>query len=179
GEVKQNLAGCLEAMGDAPEAASSYGQLAIASLEKGAAESAVLLARRAVALQPENTQQLILVRCLLAAEDTDGAVAELVKLARRFTDEGKIEEARSTCLKALQIKRDDPEVRRHLSLLQQQAGRGAKAMPSCAWSAERAIRARGTPVASAAVHCIWPACSAAGWSACPITSASSVATART
>ncbi len=125
-EVKQNLAGCLEAMGDAPEAASSYGQLAIASLEKGAAESAVLLARRAVALQPENTQQLILVRCLLAANDIDGAVTELVRLARRFTEDGKIEEARSTCLKALQIKRDDPEVRRHLSLLQQQAGEGGE-----------------------------------------------------
>ena len=116
-EVRQNLATCLEAMGDSPEAASSFAQLAIARLQDGAADSAIHFARRSCQLQPGATNHLILVRCLINADHAEEAVAELLSLARRQEASGHVEEARATCLKAMEIVPESPEVVRELSRL--------------------------------------------------------------
>nr|MBA3938706.1 DUF4388 domain-containing protein [Planctomycetota bacterium] len=111
------LADCLEKLGDIPEAASSYAQLALGYLEEeGHSEEAVAAGLRAVALAPEDPRQrLILVRCLLEHGDQAEAISELRTVVARYLALGQLQDARGTCLKILELDPKDENARRELA----------------------------------------------------------------
>lgn len=122
--VQEKLANCLEQLGESPEAAGCFGQLALGYLGEGASEQALSSARRAVRLSSEDPQQrLVLVRCLLETGKTPDAVAELRDVAARYVRLGQLEDARGTCLKILELDPQNEDARREIARIFSQAER--------------------------------------------------------
>lgn len=120
--VKEKLADCLEQLGESPEAAGCFGQLALGHLGESRTEEAISSARRAVRLASADPQQrLVLVRCLLAADNKADAIGELRQVASRYLDLGQFEDARSTCLKILELDPKDEQARREMARIFAQA----------------------------------------------------------
>ena len=118
-ETGKKLAESLAKLGDTPEAAASFAQLAIGALNAQDMEGAVAHARKAVALQSTNpTLRQTLVRCLLAqnAKANNGeAVGELLQLVEIYSGMDRLEDARSTCLKVLELDKGNEPARRQLA----------------------------------------------------------------
>ena len=110
------LADCLQLLGEAPEAASCFGQLALGYLDKGSHAEAISSAHRAVQLDSDDPKlRLILVRCLLNVGKTVEAVNELRTVAARFIALGQLEDARGTCLKILELDPTNEVTRREMA----------------------------------------------------------------
>lgn len=110
------LADCLELLDEAPEAASCHSQLALGYLDRGAPDEALSSAHRAVRLDSNDPNlRLILVRCLLDAGKNAEAVAELRAVVARFLELGRLEDARGTCLKILELDPKNEDVRREMA----------------------------------------------------------------
>ncbi len=118
-ETARKLADGLAKLGDAPEAAACYAQLAIGSLNAQDHEGAVAHARKAVQLAPKDPAlRQTLVRCLLAQDqkrNAGEAVGELLQLVEAYTGLDRLEDARSTCLKVLELDRSNEPARRQLA----------------------------------------------------------------
>lgn len=118
-ETARKLADCLAKLGDAPEAAASFAQLAIGSLKAEDHATAVAHARKAVQLSPgDPAMRQTLVRCLLAQDrnvNTAEAVGELLQLIETFTGLDRLEDARSTCLQVLELDKGNEPARRQLA----------------------------------------------------------------
>lgn len=128
GETARKLAGCLERLGDAPEAAASWAQLALGALGGNDAESAVAHARRAVQLAPADPQsRQALARCLLATDARAEAVGELLQLVEIFVGLDRLEDARSACLQVLELDKNNEPARRQLARLFSAAARDDQA----------------------------------------------------
>ncbi|MBA3697637.1 MAG: DUF4388 domain-containing protein [Planctomycetes bacterium] len=110
------LADCLELLDEAPEAANCHSQLALSYLDKGAPDDALLSAHRAVRLDKRDPNlRLILVRCLLDSGKNAEAVAELRAVVAQFLELGRLEDARGTCLKILELDPKNEDVRREMA----------------------------------------------------------------
>jgi tetratricopeptide (TPR) repeat protein len=118
-ETAKKLADCLAKLGDLPEAAASFAQLAIGSLNSEDHQTAVAHARKAVQLSPKDpVMRQTLVRCLLAQDTKHNAaeaVGELLQLVETFTGLDRLEDARSTCLKVLELDKGNEPARRQLA----------------------------------------------------------------
>lgn len=118
-ETAKKLADCLARLGDAPEAAASFAQLAIGCLNAQDGAAAVGHARKAVQLAPEDPAlRQTLVRCLLAQDpkaNANEAVGELLQLVETYTGLDRLEDARSTCLKVLELDKGNEPARRQLA----------------------------------------------------------------
>ena len=115
-ECAARLADCIEAQGDVPEAAASYGQLALGRLATGDREQAAIYAEKAVSLSPaEPRLRLGLIRCLIAAERTAEAKAELRRLSAEHQAAGRLDDARGSLLKVLELDQGDEDARRELA----------------------------------------------------------------
>lgn len=118
-ETARKLADCLAKLGDAPEAAACYAQLAIGSLNADDPAGAVAHARRAVQMAPKDPSlHQTLVRCLLAQDPKKSAgeaVGELLLLIELFLGLDRLEDARSTCLQVLEIDKGNEPARRQLA----------------------------------------------------------------
>jgi tetratricopeptide (TPR) repeat protein len=120
------LADCLALLGESPEAAGCYSQLAIGQLEEGDIDEAILSAQRAVRLASNDPhQRLILVRCLLEAGKKTEAIAELRTVVTRFLELGQFEDARGTCLKILELDPTNEDARREMARIFANAERDA------------------------------------------------------
>lgn len=126
-ETAKKLADCLAKLGDLPEAAASFAQLAIGSLNTEDHQSAVAYARKAVQLSPKDpTLRQTLVRCLLAQDakhNAGEAIGELLQLVETFTGLDRLEDARSTCLKVLELDKANEPARRQLARIFSAAAR--------------------------------------------------------
>lgn len=111
----QTLAEAVERLDGGPRAGRCFGQLALSLLQEGRYGDALPAARRAVELCDDSDSRLVLVRCYIEAEDVPAAVQELLVLARQLADVGRLDDARSTCLKALELDAGNTEVRHELS----------------------------------------------------------------
>ena len=110
------LGACLEHLGEGQEAAACFGQMAIGLLDDGEHQRATEYAAHAVSLMPrETTLRLTLARCNLMTGDEVSAVGELREVAKIYLDDGQLEDARGTCLKILDISRQDEFARRELA----------------------------------------------------------------
>ena len=117
-DVRIRLADCLGRLGDVPEAAASHAQLALEWLDDGQPDQALACARRGVALKPsDHDVRLTLVRVLVATGEQAEALVELHTLAASLRDAGRLEEARSTCLKILELAPQDETARGMLARL--------------------------------------------------------------
>ena len=116
-EGLQLLAHALEMLGDGQEAARCFAQVALSALKQGQSETALSAARRCSELGAGAEFQLTLVMVLVETDQLDLAVAELHQLANRLIDERRLSEAKTTCLKILQLAPEDQEARRILSRL--------------------------------------------------------------
>lgn len=106
------LAEALAGLGENPEAAGCFSQLALGWLAEHNIEEALAAALRATSLAPQDPQlRLILVRCLLEHGEKQEAVEELRKVVTRFLQLGQLEDARSTCLKILELDPGNAQVR--------------------------------------------------------------------
>lgn len=118
-DTAKKLAESLAKLGDAPEAAACYAQLAIGSLNAEDVDGAVAHARKAVQLAPKDpTLRQTLVRCLLGQDqkgNTPEAVGELLQLVEAYTGLDRLEDARSTCLKVLELDKGNEPARRQLA----------------------------------------------------------------
>lgn len=114
-DVVAMLAHSLELVGNSPDAAGCYGQLALTYLGEGRGLDAVAMARRAREIDPGDAQVMILVRCLLDLGNADEAAAELIRLATTQAEAGALDEARSTCRKALEVQPENEAARRELA----------------------------------------------------------------
>lgn len=118
-ETARKLADCLAKLGDAPEAAASFAQLAIGGLKAEDYPTAVAHARKAVQLSPKDpAMRQTLVRCLLAQDarrNAAEAVGELLMLVETFTGMDRLEDARSTCLQVLELDKGNEPARRQLA----------------------------------------------------------------
>jgi tetratricopeptide (TPR) repeat protein len=115
-ETAGKLAGCLDHLGDPAESAACYAQLALEHLDQQEGEKALSYARHAVKLMPKDpAKRLALVRCLMWAQQTKEATAELRQVSAIYIGLGQLEEARGTCLKILAIDPADDEARRQLA----------------------------------------------------------------
>jgi len=115
-DLTTRLAQCLEEVGDAPEAAGCYGQLAIGYLDKDQGEAALACAHKAVELSPADPLgHNVLVRCLVELGQSTEAVERLLHLAGLYRQLGRLEEARDTCLKCLAVDGACAEARRELA----------------------------------------------------------------
>lgn len=115
-ETQGKLGSCLEFLGSSDEAAACYNQLAISWVDTGDVEKAIDYARNAVKLLPNKPfQHLTLVRCHLMRGDQVAAVEELKRVVSIYLQLGQLEDARGTCLKILDISRNDEFARRELS----------------------------------------------------------------
>jgi tetratricopeptide (TPR) repeat protein len=118
-ETANKLADCLAKLGDAPEAAACYAQLAIGSLNAEDLDGAVAHARKAVQLEAKDPiLRQTLVRCLLAQDvkrNAPEAVSELLLLVEAYTGLERLEDARSTCLKVLELDKGNEFARRQLA----------------------------------------------------------------
>lgn len=120
--VVELLAECLEELGGGPEATGCYAQLAMTYLEEGRGHEAVTMAAKAVEIEPEQAQVMLLVRCLLDVGAEERAVEELMRLCHRLIELGHLDEARTTCQKVLGIDPDCGEARRELARIYQLLG---------------------------------------------------------
>ncbi len=110
------LADCLQLLGEIPEAASCFSQLALGYLDKGDAEKAISSAHQAIRLNGGDPKlRLILVRCLLDDGKTAEAVTELRTVVARFITLGQLEDARGTCLKILELDPKNDNARREMA----------------------------------------------------------------
>lgn len=118
-DTAKKLAESLAKLGDAPDAAACYAQLAIGSLNSQDVEGAVAHARKAVQLAPADPAlRQTLVRCLLgqdAKANAGEAVGELLQLVETYTGLDRLEDARSTCLKVLELDKGNEPARRQLA----------------------------------------------------------------
>ncbi len=115
-ETTAKLADCLQLLGEAPEAAGCYSQLALGYLDRGSPDEAISSAHRAVRLDSDDPNlRLILVRCLLDAGKNPEAVGELRAVVARFLELGQLEDARGTCLKILELDPKNEDVRREMA----------------------------------------------------------------
>ncbi len=118
-ETAKKLAESLAKLGDAPDAAACYAQLAIGSLNAQDNDGAVAHARKAVQLAPKDPAlRQTLVRCLLgqdAKRNAGEAVGELLQLVETYTGLDRLEDARSTCLKVLELDKGNEPARRQLA----------------------------------------------------------------
>ncbi len=115
-ETTAKLADCLQLLGESPEAAGCYSQLALGYLDKGSPDQAISSAHRAVRLDSDDPNlRLILVRCLLDAGKKAEAIAELRAVIARFLDLGQLEDARGTCLKILELDPKNEDVRHEMA----------------------------------------------------------------
>lgn len=115
-ETTAKLADCLQLLGEAPEAAGCFSQLALGYLDKGSPDEAISSAHRAVRLDSEDPNlRLILVRCLLDAGKNTEAITELRAVVSRFLELGQLEDARGTCLKILELDPKNEDVRREMA----------------------------------------------------------------
>ena len=118
-DTAKKLAESLAKLGDAPDAAACYAQLAIGSLNAQDVEGAVAHARKAVQLAPKDpTLRQTLVRCLLGQDATTNvgeAVGELLQLVETYTGLDRLEDARSSCLKVLELDKGNEPARRQLA----------------------------------------------------------------
>ncbi len=115
-DTAARLAVCLEHLGDAPEAAACYGQLALEHLDDGDNAAALQTAGRAVELAPLDPRaRNLLARCQVADGDQAAAVESLRVLAGRYLELGQLEDARGTCLKILELAPGDEAARRALA----------------------------------------------------------------
>jgi len=118
-ETASKLADCLAKLGDSPEAAASFAQLAIGALNAKDMDLAVGHARKAVRLQPKDPLlRHTLVRCLLAQDESGNrkeAIAELISLVETYASLDRLEDARSSCLKVLELDKGNEGARRHLA----------------------------------------------------------------
>jgi tetratricopeptide (TPR) repeat protein len=126
-ETARKLADCLARLGDAPEAAASYAQLALGALNAKDVSGAVTHARRAVQLAPAQPDlRQTLVRCLLAQDakaNAGEAVGELLQLVEAYTGIDRLEDARNTCLKVLELDKANEPARRQLARIFSSAAR--------------------------------------------------------
>ncbi|MFM2089665.1 MAG: hypothetical protein RLZZ127_154 [Planctomycetota bacterium] len=121
------LASCVAALGDVPEAAANYGQLALGRLAAGESDKAVEFAGKAVDLSPDDLRlRLVMVRCLVAAGDPEAAVEELRRVADHQLASGQLDEARGTFLKIIELRPDDEPARRELARIFSSAGGDAE-----------------------------------------------------
>lgn len=121
-ETARKLAETLARLGDAPEAAASYAQLALGALDRGEREAAIAHARRAAQLAPKDAQaHRALARCLLAGAPADAerheALTELLVAAQLCQEQGRLEEARRACLEVLDLDLANEPARRQLARL--------------------------------------------------------------
>ena len=115
-QTTAKLADCLQLLGETPNAASCFSQLALGYLDKGEGEQAISSAHRAVRLDSDDPQlRLILVRCLLDVGKTAEAVGELRAISARYIELGQLEDARGTCLKILELDPTNEETRRDMA----------------------------------------------------------------
>ncbi len=115
-QTMAKLADCLQLLGEAPEAAGCFSQLALGYLDKGEGDQAISSAHRAVRLDGDDPQlRLILVRCLLDVGKNAEAIGELRAVLARYTALGQLEDARSTCLKILELDPTNEETRREMA----------------------------------------------------------------
>ncbi|HEX3135356.1 MAG TPA: DUF4388 domain-containing protein [Planctomycetota bacterium] len=115
-ETTSKLADCLQLLGETPEAAGCFSQLALGYLDEGAPDQAISSAHRAVRLDSSDPKlRLILVRCLLDDSKQAEAIAELRLVVARFLELGQLEDARGTCLKILELDPTNEEVRRDMA----------------------------------------------------------------
>nr|MDA3963020.1 DUF4388 domain-containing protein [Planctomycetota bacterium] len=112
------LAEALEHSGDGAEASGCFSQLALSYLAEGHQDEAVRAARRASELGATDSQQLVLVRCLLESGDTGAAVVELMAIAARLMTQDRLEDARGTLLKVLQLDAGNEDARHELAQIQ-------------------------------------------------------------
>lgn len=122
GEALGLLAQALDLTGAGAEAAQCYAQVAHGSLAQGLGEQAVAAARRAVELDPQPEFQLTVVMTLIETDQPDAAAAQLMQLANQLSDQRQWADARSTCLKVLQLQPDHQEARRLLAKIYTDSG---------------------------------------------------------
>jgi hypothetical protein len=126
-DTAAKLASCVAALGDVPEAAANYGQLALGRLGAGESDKAVEFAAKAVDLAPDDIRlRLVMVRCLVAAGDHDAACEELRRVADHQLASGQLDEARGTYLKIIELRPDDEPARRELARIFSSAGGDAE-----------------------------------------------------
>ena len=124
--TKEKLADCLEQLGEQPEAAGCFAQLALGYLDEGNGTGAVSSANRAVRLASDDPRQrMILVRCLLDTGDQPGAIRELLWIASRYLELGQLEDSRGTCLKVLELDPQNEDARRDMARIFASAERDA------------------------------------------------------
>ncbi len=110
------LGSCLEHLGEGQEAAACFGQMAIGLLDDGDHQRATEFATHAVTLMPKDTVlRLTLARCHLMHGDESAAIEELHQVVKVYLENGQLEDARGTCLKILDIRRQDEFARRELA----------------------------------------------------------------
>ena len=126
-ETARKLADCLAKLGDSPEAAASFAQLALGALNAQDPDQAVTHARKAVGLAPKDTVvRQTLVRCLLAQDtkrNAGEAVGELLQLVELYGVADRLEDARSTCLQVLDLDKSNEPARRQLARIFSAAAR--------------------------------------------------------
>jgi tetratricopeptide (TPR) repeat protein len=114
--TNEKLANALEKLGEQPEAAGCFAQLALGYLDEGDGRGALSSAHRAVRLANDDpVQRMILVRCLLDTGDQAGAVNELQWIVGRYVELGQLEDARGTCLKILELDPQNEATRREIA----------------------------------------------------------------
>ncbi|MDW8373711.1 MAG: DUF4388 domain-containing protein [Planctomycetota bacterium] len=120
-DTARKLAETLAKLGDAPEAAASYAQLAQGALDHGDSATAVAHARKAVQLAPrEPAWQRTLARCLLAVggeEARSEALGAWLQAAELWQAQGHLEDARRACLEVLELDGANEPARRQLARL--------------------------------------------------------------
>ncbi|MBA3845772.1 MAG: DUF4388 domain-containing protein [Planctomycetes bacterium] len=110
------LADILQRTDQFATAGTCYQRLALAQLACHRPAEATVAARRSIELQPQSPEsRLALVRCLVDAGDNATAIAELRKVAFIYQKMGRLEDARGTCLKILELDPTDKEVHKDLA----------------------------------------------------------------
>ncbi|HAT11010.1 MAG TPA: hypothetical protein DCS97_10545 [Planctomycetes bacterium] len=126
-ETARKLADCLAKLGDSPEAAASFAQLALGALNAQDPDQAVTHARKAVGLAPKDpVVRQTMVRCLLAQDprrNAGEAVGELLQLVELYGLADRLEDARSTCLQVLELDKANEPARRQLARIFSAAAR--------------------------------------------------------
>jgi tetratricopeptide (TPR) repeat protein len=104
--------------------AECYSRLALTYLNTGAPERAIECAGKSVALKPDDTGlRMGLVRCFIEQGKTPEAVEQLRQIVKQFLAIDRLEDARGTCLKILEIDPNNLEIHRELSRIFSQAAR--------------------------------------------------------
>lgn len=109
------LAQALQQLGDPPEAADCYATLALSYLQDDQVQDAIGAARQAVAIEPSDRIQHVLIRCLVENDDTVEAADQLLQIGQRKVAEGRLDEARGTLRQVLQLDPDNHSARHELA----------------------------------------------------------------